>query len=174
MFPFESTVIEFPLSELVPSRSMDPTSVPLELYLSTNAAPVEATGNVNPELTGVLLKAKLFIWVVVDEVYCPVTYMFPLESTVIPFPKSIPVPSRIMDPTSVPLELYLSTNAAFPVLTGNVYPELTGVLLKAKLLIVVVVVDVYCPVTYMFPLESNVIPIPISLLVPSSNPNKLG
>jgi hypothetical protein len=154
---------------------MDPTSVPLELYLRTNIAPVvEVAGNVYPELTGVLFRAKLLIWVVAVETYCPVTYIFPDESVVIPYPISLPLPSRIMDPVSVPPELYLSMKVALPVVAGNVYPELTGVLLRAKLLIWVVAVETYCPVTYMFPLVSTVIPYPKSLLVPSSIPNKLG
>ena len=41
-------------------------------------------GKLNPDATGAV--PNVFMGTVVDELYCPVTYMFPLESTVIPYP----------------------------------------------------------------------------------------
>jgi hypothetical protein len=104
---------------------MDPRSVPAELYLSTHIAPDVAAGSVNPEETTALLRAKLLIWTVVVDVYCPDTYTLPVESVATPLALSTPVPLRTIDPRSVPVGLYLSTNnAPVALVDGNVKPEL--------------------------------------------------
>jgi hypothetical protein len=171
MFPDESVVILYPMSEPVPLSAVNATSVPDELYFRMNISLLVAAGNVYPELTSELFKAILFMVTVPDEVYCPVTYMFPDESVVIPYPMSEPVPFSAVNAMSVPDELYFRMNISMPVVAGNVYPELTSELFKAILFTVTVPDEVYCPVTYMFPDESVVIPYPASEPVPFSAVN---
>jgi hypothetical protein len=48
---------------------------------------------------------NVFIGTVVDEMYCPVTYIFPLESTAILYPISVPLPLIVEYPASVPADL---------------------------------------------------------------------
>ena len=63
---------------------MNPVIVPDELYFRMNTQEEAlAAGNVYPELTGELFRAKLFIVTVPDELYVPVMYMFPDVSVVI-------------------------------------------------------------------------------------------
>jgi hypothetical protein len=69
MFPDESVVILYPISVPVPSSLVNPASVPDELYFRMNTAPVLADGNVYPELTSELFRAKLFMVTVPVEVY---------------------------------------------------------------------------------------------------------
>ena len=171
MFPDESVVIPYPMSPLVPWSAVNATSVPVESYFRMNISPLVAAGNVYPELTSELFRAKLFIVTVPVDVYCPVTYMFPDESVVILYPMSEPVPLSAVNATSVPLESYFRMNISEPVVAGNVYPELTMELFRAILFIGTVPVDVYCPETYMFPDESVVILYPMSVPVPWSAVN---
>jgi hypothetical protein len=117
---------------------VNPAIVPDELYFRTNTAELVVAGNVYPELTSELFRAKLFIVTVSVETYAPVTYMFPDVSVVILYPTSEPVPSSTVNPVRVPAELYFRMNMSAIVLVvvaGNVYPELTSELFRAKLFI---------------------------------------
>ena len=64
MFPDVSVVILNPTSEPVPSSTVNPVRVPAELYFRMNMSAivlVVVAGNVYPELTSELFRAKLFI-----------------------------------------------------------------------------------------------------------------
>jgi hypothetical protein len=143
MFPDESVVILYPKSEPVPSSLVNPASVPDELYFKTNTAFELVAGNVYPELTSELFRAKLFMVTAPEELYWPVTYMFPDESVVILYPMSETVPSSLVNPASVPDELYFRMNTAAVLAAGNVYPELTSELFRSKLFMVTVPEEVY-------------------------------
>ena len=75
-FPLESTAILFPRSVDDPAIVRAHCAVPDELYLTMNASVPAETGKLR-----VLLNET-----VDEELYFPVTYTFPLESTAIPFP----------------------------------------------------------------------------------------
>ena len=55
-----------------------------------------------------------------------------------------------MNPAIVPNELYFRMKVPEEVVAGNVYPELTSELFRAKLFILIVPVELYVPVMYMF------------------------
>jgi hypothetical protein len=155
---------------------VNPAIVPDELYFRTNTAELVVTGNVYPEGTSELFRAKLFIVTVPVELYAPVTDMFPDVSVVILYPPSLPKPLSLVNPVRVPAELYFRMNTSLklslkPPLAGNVYPELTSELFRAKLFIGTVPVERYDPVTYMFPDVSAVILLPASLPKPLSAVN---
>ena len=141
MFPDVSAVILLPTSLPKPSSAVNPVRVPSELYFRMNMSVKTLAGNVYPELTSELFRSKLFIGTVPVELYAPVTYMFPDVSAVILLPTSVPVPSSTVNPAIVPDELYFRTNTAELVVAGNVYPELTSELFRAKLFIVTVSVE---------------------------------
>ena len=62
-----------------------------------------------------------------------------------------------MNPVIVPDELYFRMNTPLVLAAGNVYPEGTSELFRAKLFIVTVPVELYVPVMYMLPDVSVVI-----------------
>ena len=145
MFPDVSVVILLPISVFVPSSTVNPAIVPNELYFRMKVPEEVVTGNVYPEGTSELFRAKLFILIVPVELYVPVMYMFPDVSVVILLPISLPpVPSSTVNPAIVPDELYYRTNTPGKVVVaGNVYPELTGELFRAKLFIVTGLDELY-------------------------------
>ena len=70
MFPDESVVILYPMSEPVPLSAVNATSVPLESYFRMKISLVpDVAGNVYPELTMELFRAILFIGTVPAEPY---------------------------------------------------------------------------------------------------------
>jgi hypothetical protein len=92
---------------------------------------------------------NVFIGTVVDEMYCPVTYIFPLESTAIPYPISLPLPVIVEYPASVPFAFHLITNMSkVTVVLGKLTPVDVGAV--PNVFIGTVVDEMYSPVTYMF------------------------
>ena len=93
--------------------------------------------------------------------------MFPKESIVILVPWSEPEPLSVVNAAIVPSGAYLRMNMSLDDEIGNVYPDDTGVLFRPILFIVTRPVEIYCPVTYIFPDES------VKILVPWSEPEPL-
>jgi hypothetical protein len=118
-------------------------------HLTTNASNVPATaeiGKLTPDATGAV--PNVFMGTVPVETYCPVMYMFPAESTAIPFPISVLVPLIVEYPATVPFDpFHLMTNAS-NVAIGKLTPDAVGAV--PNVFIGTVVVEMYCPVTYMF------------------------
>jgi hypothetical protein len=128
----------------------------------TNASCPTEIGKLTPDAVGAVL--NVFIGTVPVEMYCPVMYMFPTESTAILRPISPPALLIVEYPASVPFASHLMTNASMPVVIGKLTPVDVGAV--PNVFIGTVVVEIYCPVTYIFPTESTVIPYPISLPLP--------
>jgi hypothetical protein len=108
--------------------------------------PTEA-GKLTPDAVGAV--EKVFIGTEPVEVYCPVTYMFPAESTAILNPISVTVPLNVVYPASVPFDpFHLMTKMSCNTETGKLTPDAVGAV--PNVFIGTATVDWYCPVTYMF------------------------
>jgi hypothetical protein len=92
----------------------------------TNASLLAVIGKLTPDAVGAV--PNVFIGTVPVEVYCPVMYMFWLESTAIPYPISEPVPLIVEYPASEPFAFHLMTNAslAVPAVIGKLTPDAVG------------------------------------------------
>jgi hypothetical protein len=95
----------------------------------TNASVPVEIGKLTPDTDGAA--ENVYIGTVVVETYCPVRYMFPLESTTISVGRSGPEPVRIVNPRTAPVEpLHLMTNTSCPDETGKVNPDAAGALVN--------------------------------------------
>ena len=108
MFPLESTAIAFPTSLVLPLMVVNLETAPIEVHLIANASVPDEIG----KLYGVAVEfvANVFIGTAVADWYCPVTYMFPPESTTIPFPTSVLAPLMFVNAETAPAEVHLITN----------------------------------------------------------------
>jgi hypothetical protein len=109
------------------------------------SVPVEI-GKLTPVAVGAV--PNVFIGTAVVETYCPVTYMFRLESIAIRYPISMPLPLIVEYPASVPFAFHLITNMSVPVEIGKLTPVAVGAVPNVN--IGTAVDELYCPVTYMF------------------------
>jgi hypothetical protein len=87
--------------------------------------PVEL-GILTPDAAGAV--PNVFIGTVSVELYVPVTYIFPAETTAIPYPISLAVPRIVEYPATVPFAFHLMTNASLvvPGVIGKLTPDAVG------------------------------------------------
>ena len=69
---------------------------------------------------------NVFIGTAVADWYCPVTYMFPPESTAIAFPISLLDPLMVVNAETAPAEVHLITKMSLLVEIGKTYVDAVG------------------------------------------------